>query len=110
MKAVYKASDIVLRFPVGPTPWPSEMHEALLIGIVLPFIPCRPWQLRLSPKILAMGRTVQRLWKEGDGRPEPVLRELLSLPGQLSNMQGSLVRKVLQSGYSGELLGKQSRG
>jgi hypothetical protein len=110
MKALYKASDVVLRFPVGPAPWPNEMHEALLIGIVLPFIPCRPWQLRFSPKILAMGRTVQSLWKEGDGRPEPVLRELLGLPGRLSHMQGSLVWKVLQSGYRGELLGKQSGG
>eukprot|EP00978_Attheya_sp_CCMP212_P042027 scaffold249391_cov42-Attheya_sp.AAC.1 len=59
-----------------------------------------------------MGRTVQSLWKEGDRRPEPVLlRELLGLPGRLSDMQGSLVWKVLlQSGYRGELLGKQSGG
>ena len=70
MKSLYKASDVVLCFPVGPSPWPNEMHQALLIGIVLSFIPCMSWQLRFSPKRMAMGRTVQSLWKEGDRRPE----------------------------------------
>eukprot|EP00978_Attheya_sp_CCMP212_P040717 scaffold225470_cov64-Attheya_sp.AAC.5 len=37
------------------------------------------------------GKTVQSLWKEGDGRLEPVLQELLGLPGRLSDMPGILV-------------------
>ena len=94
-KLLHKAADVVLTLPAGPSPWPRSMHEPLLMGVCLPFIRHRPWQLRHAPKLCGMGRQVQRLWKEDEGRPEPVLRKLRDLPGRLDRLQGDVVWKLL---------------
>ena len=49
--------------PIHPF-WDSHNHENLIIGFVFPFLPFRPWQLRGTPKMLAVGRELSKMFKE----------------------------------------------
>jgi len=96
LKQMHKACDIV--FPIKPTHpfWNSNMFEPFMMGIVFPFIPHRPWQLRRTPKLLAVAREVCRVSTE-DTKVDPghFLRELLCLTKRLPSMQASTVWKLL---------------
>jgi hypothetical protein len=48
----------------GSEIWPNEMYEPLTIGIAFPFLPIRPWQIRGTPKMLHLGRTLPALLKD----------------------------------------------
>jgi hypothetical protein len=64
VKQMNRAADIVLVVPIGFSCWPSDMHEPLLIGIVFPFINCyRPWQIRGTPKMHAVGRELRQVFR-----------------------------------------------
>ena len=54
--------------------WPKEMHEPLLIDLVLPFIDVYPWQLRRSPKLLELERQLQDMWNHSDRNERSILR------------------------------------
>jgi hypothetical protein len=45
LKQLYKASDIILEVPAGCPFWPETMFEPLTIGIFLPFLCSKPWQI-----------------------------------------------------------------
>lgn len=95
-KKLFKVSDIVLELPAGPCPlWPSPMHEPLLVGISLRFICHFPWQLRLTGKVLDLGRQVSGMWKGAQGDARDLLRELCVLPDVLDALSGSVVRDLL---------------
>jgi len=51
MKLLYKTADFVLDVPPLCKFWSKEMHEYLLIGIVLPFCMYEPWCIRGTPKV-----------------------------------------------------------
>ena len=109
-KLLHKASDVVMELPVGPESWPASMHEPLLMGVCLPFIRHRPWQLRNTPKLCGMGRQVLRLWKNHEGEPAPVLRKLCALPGRLDSLPRNVVWRMLQGGRGSEIPGPSSGG
>ena len=72
------------------------MHEPVLIGLVFLFISAKPWQLRGTPKMFAMGRELHRLL--GDHQemdPSPVLRKFWARCLGLRNVPETLVRKVI---------------
>ena len=50
--------------------WPSHCHEALYVGIALPYLPYRPFQVRQTPKAVYMGRQLCKVLQneEMDGR------------------------------------------
>ena len=100
-RSLYKAADVVLHLPAGHPAWPESLHEPLTIGILLPYLNHRPWELRRSPVVLELAHSLQRVWKSG-GEPErPLLRKLWGLQRELSRMPESMARKVLhcQSPY-----------
>jgi len=95
-KQLHKAADLVLFVP--PTlanVWPVEMFEPCLIGIVFPFIPHRPWQLRGVPRLLALEREVRSLWDAGDAPVSFVLRKFVDKSRQFPSMPGHVVRRLL---------------
>jgi len=97
-KRLFKIADIVLELPPGALlVWPGDMHEPLLLGLILRFSSCPPWQLRQTPPILALGREVQALWhnKVGDGRR--LLRKLCHLPTSLEGLCGGVVWSLLST-------------
>lgn len=96
-RLLYKNCDFVCIIPAGPSFWPSHMHEPLILGIVLPLIPHRPWELRGTPKLLGMGRKMSKpkMWEAGEEHGGRILRQLLSLPRELARMPQRLVWQVL---------------
>ena len=95
IKQLYKASDIVIEIPAGTHGWPLEMHEPLLIGLLFPFLRQKPWQLRGTPKMHAMGRQLRSLLSEKDMDPRDLLRKFWVQCHRLGSVSEALVRKVL---------------
>lgn len=95
MKQLFKFCDLI--FPIEPTHtfWPSKMYEPILIGIAFPYLPFRPWQLRSTPKLLAMARQMRSLSKEDSVDAGNILSKFLHLTKRLPTMQQSMVWKVL---------------
>lgn len=98
MKQLFRASDFVFQVLPNSEYWSKEMHEPLLIGVLFPFLRSKPWQLRGSPKMFAMGRQLRgvpegqevdrrnllrKFWTQCLGLrflPENVVRRLLLIP------------------------------
>ncbi len=102
-KQLCKVSDIVLTLPPGHHAWEANMHEPLTIGICLPYLQHRPWELRRSRKLLDLGRHLHGVWKEDFTSERHLLRELWSLPRKLDRMSPFMARKVLQGVPEGEV-------
>jgi len=79
-------------------------HEPLTLAIVFPFISFKPWQLKRTYAILGMGRVLRRLWKETNLSSWHILHKFLSWAGRLHTMPEGVVRKMLQSASSFEIL------
>jgi len=95
IRHLYRASDMVITVPVGSPGWPSAMHEPLLISLVFPFIRTDPWQLRSTPKLLAMGRELHKMWEENPLGAGPFLRKLCRFCRNLRNMPLHMVSRLL---------------
>lgn len=66
-KQLMKVADTVLYVKPGSKSfWPHDMHEPLLIGIILPFSRYEPWQLRRSSTLLELERKLRRVWEVQD--------------------------------------------
>ena len=103
-KELHKVSDVVFELPAGVlTEWPLGSHEPLLIGVCLPFVLHRPWQLRRQPLLLELERKVRRVWKEKGGTVGPLLRELCQLPRWLDALPPGVVWRLLQGGSLGQV-------
>ena len=96
-KNLYKAADLILTLKPGHPAWPIEMYEPLTLAFVFPFIRFKPWQLRGSPQLMALGGQLSRVWNEDKGREGPLLRELWCYQKRLESMPQKLACKVLQS-------------
>jgi hypothetical protein len=66
-----------------------------MIGIVLPFIRSSPWQIRGTPKVLALGRTMRRVLKEENMDGGSVLFKFLLDFERIRSVPEDVVRKVL---------------
>ena len=87
LRHLYRAADFVFELPaVGSNMWSNSMHEPLLIGILFPFVRVKPWQLRGTPKMHAVGRQLRQVLQETpmdsgcldlEGMSELVVRKLL---------------------------------
>ena len=72
-RSLYKAADVVLHLPAGHPVWPESLHEPLTIGILLPYLNHRPWELWRSPIILELANSLQTVWKSGGEPKRPLL-------------------------------------
>jgi hypothetical protein len=96
LKQLYKASDLVLSIPAGAADyWPIEMCEPLIIGLVFPFINRYPWQLRNTPKMFSMARTMRSLFETKDLAAGNILRKFLLECKRLRAVSQDVVRGVL---------------
>jgi hypothetical protein len=95
VKHLYRAADIVFEVPIGFSCWPANMHEPLLIGILFPFLSVKPWQIRGTPKMYAVGRELRRVFKESEVDTRDLLRQFWLLCVDLERMPEHVVRKLL---------------
>lgn len=94
----YRACDAVVEIPAGTPGWPTEMYELLLIGLIFPFLRVRPWQLRGTPRMFELARSVRQVCKDDGMDPGPLLREFCELCLRVQFMPSELVRRVLYFG------------
>ena len=110
LKQLNKVSDILFEVPCNDKHfWTSSQHEPLVVGIVFPFIPHRPWQLRNTPKMVAVERKLRALWKEDHTRAWRLLQQLFEFSRSLDSMPEGMVWKLLQTPHPGLLQGLRTR-
>ena len=90
-----KVCDFTFAISPGPTFWPAEMHEPLLVGILLPFSNRRPWSFRRAPLLVEMGRNLREVLTTGQGDGGDILRKLLTLPGLVASLPERMACGVL---------------
>jgi hypothetical protein len=91
----HKVSDLHFVVPAGTEYWPSHMYEPLWIGIILPFVPFRPWQLKRAPLLVELARKLCEVCKDHDVAARNILRKLLKLPRRLAKLSPSVASGVL---------------
>jgi hypothetical protein len=94
-KQLYRSADFVFELPVGFSCWSIDMHEPLLIGILFPFLSVKPWQIKGSPKMFAVGRELRQVLVESEVGTRDLLRKLWALGWDLSTLPEHMVRKLL---------------
>ena len=96
----FKCMDLILVVPPLLSCWPESMHEPLMIGFCFPFIKHRPWCIRDTPKLCAVVREVQKMWKEEKVDGRDYLRKFLLEVRKLPFLSEYVVRSLLyfQSG------------
>ena len=94
-KQLHKAADVILSLPVGHPAWPSDMHEPLTLAILFPYLSHRPWELRRSPRVMELANAVRKVWESDVLSEGPILRQLWSLPRELSSVSESMASKML---------------
>jgi len=77
-KQLYKIADLVFTLPAASRPfvWPYELHEPLVVGIILPFLSSTPWIRRQTPTLLEVERQLRGVWTSTEGSECPILRQL----------------------------------
>jgi hypothetical protein len=92
----HKVVDMSFIVAPGSPMWPSNMFEPVWIGIVLPFIPHRPWCFKGTPLMVEMGRSLREVCQESDTRGRDILCKLLKLPRRLASVSPDVARAVLR--------------
>lgn len=95
-RQLYRSADLVLQLPAGNNIWSSEQYEPLFIGIYFPFLECFPWQLKGAPKILEMGRHLQRVLQTDFGSTGLILQQLFAFTRKLQTLPELVVQRMLQ--------------
>ena len=90
-----KVCDFSVVIPPSCSFWPITMFEPLWLGIVLPFIPHRPWCLKRAPKLVRMGIALREMLPSREEHAGNLLRELLRMPKWLATLPQGMARGVL---------------
>ena len=93
---LWKGTDLVVELPAGHPAWPKEMHEPLTLVFFFPYLKHSPWELRRSPLLLELGKSLCRVWKTNEGTEELFLRELWQLPRKLKSLSPVMASSMLQ--------------
>ena len=98
MKQLNKAADCFFVVPARHPFWDSDKYEPLIVAVLFPYIPHRPFQLKSTPKMFYMGRTLCKVFKEDhmDGG-DLLCKFLLEIRG-LQTLSQELVWKMLYFG------------
>jgi hypothetical protein len=71
------------------------MHEPLTIAFIFPFLDHDPWQIKSTPKMLSLGRTMPGLLSNPTMAAGPILHEFFHRFRDLRTMQSDVVRRML---------------
>ena len=95
LKQLQKAADLLVEIPVGVDCWPLSMHEPLKLAFCFPYIRSKPWELRSTPKMCSVARSLRRVFKEAWVDSRDFLCKFLLEVKQLRSMPEVLVRRLL---------------
>ena len=103
-KQLAKIADLIMTVPCGNIDaWTEAHHEPLIVGFVFHFVRYRPWQLRDTPLLHAVGGKLRTLWKETPPDARTLLQQLFLFTRTIQTVQESLVWKLLSSTDPGVL-------
>ena len=86
---------MILFLPPAFEFWDSSMHEPLIIAFAFPYLRCKLWSIRETPKLFAMVRKMQALWKAKEVDGSDNLRKFLLEIKRLPSMPEHVVRQLL---------------
>ena len=95
MRQFNKAVDFYIEIPAGCCCWPTNMFEPLILGVCFPYIKSPPWQVRRTPKVLAIVRKVCGMFKEENLDPGDILRKFCLELKRLRTMPADVVWRML---------------
>ena len=95
LKQLYKCCDLIVEIPPCCEYWPSHMYEPVFLGICFPYLSHAPWQLRGTPKLHQLRRTLQGMWKNDQVSASALLRKFLLDSRRFSSMPEQLVCNLL---------------
>ncbi|MFN9980739.1 MAG: hypothetical protein ACK53Y_12515, partial [bacterium] len=75
-KRLYKLSDLLFNIPADCHPWPADMHEPLVDGLILPFLSVSPWIRRNTTSVLDVESQLRSVWSSPQGDAGRLLRQL----------------------------------
>jgi hypothetical protein len=75
-KRLYKLSDLLFNIPADCHPWPADMHEPLVDGLILPFLSVSPWIRRNTTSVLDVESKLRSMWASPQGDAGSLLRQL----------------------------------
>ena len=75
--------------------WRPKNCKNLVVAIVYPFLPFRPWQLQGTPNILSVGRELCQVFKSADVDSKNILHKILLECGKFPSLPEDVVWKML---------------
>jgi hypothetical protein len=98
-RLLWKAADVVFEVPIGASFWPENCFESLTIGLLFPYAPHSPWQLRRTPKMFYVARKMRELLPAQDVASRDFLRQLYLECRGLSGLSKGMVWRMLHFEY-----------
>ena len=83
--------------PVHPY-WGEGQHESLIVAFVFHFLNYRPWQLRGTPKMLAVVRQLSKVFQTSGVASRIFLRKFLLEIRAIPSLSSSMVWRLLYLG------------
>ena len=100
LKQLNKAADCIFTIPPVHTFWPATCFEPLTVAILFPYLSHRPFQLKGTPKMFYMGRSLCKVFKENKVDGGHLLFKFLLEVRKYKSVSCSMVWKMLYFGRS----------
>ena len=94
-KHTLKGADLVVDLPLTLEHWGANMYEPLTLALFFPYLSQRPWELRKTPILVDVERTLSNLFKTDESAGWSLLSELSKLAKQWTTMSVHQLRGVL---------------
>ena len=78
-RQILKAADLFFEIPAGHCEWPADMFEPLTIAIFFPYLDSKPWQLKGTPFMGGVERSLYQVCSGSEGSVGNILSELWSV-------------------------------
>ena len=98
LKQLIKAADCIFPIPASHPYWPSHHCEPLVVAILFPYLNYRPYQLKGTPKMFQMGRSLSQMFQETEVDTRSVLLQFLLGIEEFGTMSECMVWRVLYLG------------
>ena len=94
---LYQAADLILKIPAKKSYWLPDMHEPLILALFIPYVRCKPWEHKRSPKLVEVERMLRGMLKADSGSEGPFLQQLCKFSSGLQGLPEELVWQLLQN-------------
>jgi hypothetical protein len=94
-KHTLKGADLVVDLPLTLEHWGANMYEPLTLALFFPYLSQRPWELRKTPLLVDVERTLSSVFQTDESAGWNVLSELSKFAKQCTTMSIHQLRGVL---------------